>query len=646
MVGLGYALLDLLGSSTAASGLACSATSPASLNVTVAPGRIYSLQNVDNTAFSTLPADTSHQIVKQGILANAVTLACPAPSTPGFSVNYLIEATYQDFDALPVVLPFYNGANPTQPFSGPANSGATSNTVRQGLCVVQAKAGIPAATGTQVTPSPDAGYVGLWVVTVAFGATSIGSSNISQSSGAPFVAAPLGQFLAPYAITAAEITAGVIPTNLAYRPGSLQRYGADPTGAADSSAAITNACACNSLVFDEYPGGGRYLCNNSVTLSSVTKIRGTQKQGFGSSLGTTFVCGTAIGANGALFHATAFIEDLDFADFSVTWQTFNTSQVGFLFDLDCRSARWRNIGFVGLSNASTNVTGIKFSGGGTFTGDVTIRECYVTGLWTGISLNGTCSTVRILDNELYTNVTTAGTVGINDQSVTGGALIEGNTFQGWNVGILVGFGSVRQRCNYFEGQTTYDFDWGATTNNVSIADYSTGTPQKRYAPPNNSTGNVVLFGSYGSFIDGNAIQAYRGYIEQGRPTANGHFSAIPYLAGNFGGQWAPNAGQVTLEQYALTGNICHLDLQVSGATITATGTALTFTMPVTASQIRYFPVWITTGAGTRQIGVAVTAANSATLSIYVDATFATNWPTGASGAVSISIDFQVNASVN
>ncbi len=47
--------------------------------------------------------------------------------------------------------------------------------------------------------------------------------------------------IASYARTAAEIAAGVTPVNYAYAPGDLRRYGGDPTGVADSSAAFLSA---------------------------------------------------------------------------------------------------------------------------------------------------------------------------------------------------------------------------------------------------------------------------------------------------------------------------------------------------------------------------------------------------------------------
>lgn len=193
MIGLAKLSAAVLGTSTTVNGFAVTPTSPASLQVYVAPGEIYSLQNVDNTAFSSLAADTTHQIVKQGISLDQQTLTLSAPTTPGQSINYLIQASYADIDSTPVLLPYYNSANPNSPYSGQGNNGLTQNTVRKGSVVLTAKAGVPATTGSQVTPAPDSGYVGLCVVTVAYGQTQIVAGNISQYSAAPLLPSGLLQ---------------------------------------------------------------------------------------------------------------------------------------------------------------------------------------------------------------------------------------------------------------------------------------------------------------------------------------------------------------------------------------------------------------------------------------------------------------------
>ena len=195
MIGLAKLAAAVLGTNTAVNGFTCIPTTPASTNVMLTPGEIYSMASVDSTAYSSLAADTTHQILKQGILMDSVVLACPAPTTSGFSINYLIQVAYSDNDTNATVLPYYNASNPSQAFSGANNSGNAQNTVRQGAVSFSAKAGISAATGSQTTPAPDPGYVGLFVVSVGYGQTAINSAAITLYSSAPFVTPTTG--LAP-----------------------------------------------------------------------------------------------------------------------------------------------------------------------------------------------------------------------------------------------------------------------------------------------------------------------------------------------------------------------------------------------------------------------------------------------------------------
>lgn len=187
MIGLAKLAAAMLGTNTVVNGLACAPTSPASLQVNVGAGEIYYLTSVDATAYSSLAADTTDQIVKQGLSMATQALSCPAPGTAGYSINYLIEAAYADTDANSVILPYYNASNPSQAYSGPNNTGTAQYTIRKGACNLVAKAGTAATTGTQTTPAPDSGYVGLYVVTVANGQTTITSGNITKYTNAPIL---------------------------------------------------------------------------------------------------------------------------------------------------------------------------------------------------------------------------------------------------------------------------------------------------------------------------------------------------------------------------------------------------------------------------------------------------------------------------
>lgn len=187
MASLAKLCSGVLGPFTAVNAFTCTPTVPASLNVIVTTGEIYQMENLEQTAWSSLDQDTTHVILKQGILLDPVTLGITPPTTVGFSQVYLVEVQYQDVDSGAIVLPYFNASNPNLPFSGPANSGTAQNTVRRGEVAVQIVAGAAAATGTQVAPTPDPGWTGLFTITVANGATTITSGDIVENLAAPWI---------------------------------------------------------------------------------------------------------------------------------------------------------------------------------------------------------------------------------------------------------------------------------------------------------------------------------------------------------------------------------------------------------------------------------------------------------------------------
>lgn len=186
MLGIGWLSFAILGACTTArvAGFACTATSPASLAVNVGPGVIYQSSVTDQNAYGSLGTDNT-TIVKQGIQTGSISLPITPPTTSGFSIKYLIQAALQEADTGAQTLAFFNAANPVQPFSGPNNSGMSSNTIRSCTPSIALKAS--AAGTTPTAPTADSGFVGLWIVTVANGATSIVTGNITAASGAPFI---------------------------------------------------------------------------------------------------------------------------------------------------------------------------------------------------------------------------------------------------------------------------------------------------------------------------------------------------------------------------------------------------------------------------------------------------------------------------
>ena len=140
LIALGAFMQAVFGTATWVDGLACTPTSPYLLQVQVAKGSIYSIENVDNSAYGPLSSDTTHQIIKQGISLGITNFTLTPPSTSGQSINYLIQAEYQDVDAGSTVLPYYNASNPSVAYSGPSNTGVSQNTLRRRQAVMSLKA--------------------------------------------------------------------------------------------------------------------------------------------------------------------------------------------------------------------------------------------------------------------------------------------------------------------------------------------------------------------------------------------------------------------------------------------------------------------------------------------------------------------------
>ena len=192
MKGLGFLAQACLGSGPIADGLACQPTVPSSMQVSVGPGSILGGSQVDGSSFGTLPADPSN-LVKMWSNTGSSVFTLTAPAVSGQSINYMIEASFLEQDAVPVVLPYYNAANPAQGLAGQGNNGTAQNTQRLQSVALQLKAGAAANTGTQTTPPADPGWVVIAVITVNAGQTTVELDDIAVPSSAPFMRYKLPQ---------------------------------------------------------------------------------------------------------------------------------------------------------------------------------------------------------------------------------------------------------------------------------------------------------------------------------------------------------------------------------------------------------------------------------------------------------------------
>lgn len=186
---IGLLVRGLIGTDTQIAGLPCSPTTPASLSVVVGPGEIYKFEPFLSDDIGRLlgtggiEADTNpdHFIMKQGLLLDSQTFAITPPATSGHSQKFLIQATFQEVDDPPEPTQFYNTQSPSAPITQDLSR------ARRDKCVLGLKAGTSAPTGSETAPAADAGYVPVWVITVASNASSITAPNIAQAAGAPLI---------------------------------------------------------------------------------------------------------------------------------------------------------------------------------------------------------------------------------------------------------------------------------------------------------------------------------------------------------------------------------------------------------------------------------------------------------------------------
>lgn len=307
MIGMAYIAEAVFGTPTLVDGLSCTGMTPASLTVQIGPGQIYQLEPTDGSMFGSLAPDNTHNIVKQGINVNAATFTLVPPGIAGQSVCWLIQAALNESDADNLALPYVNSNNPSQPWVGPGNSGDQQPTTRKCTVALSSKMGLAATTGTQVAPVADPGYVGLWVITVPYGATTLDGNNIAKLPSAPFLFKHLPEL--PYWVQSGEflwgndagsanvIAASLTPLPPAYKAGmhvfvrkmnaantgnvtaNFNGLGAvavlDVTGAQIGAGNMTAGMVLH-LVYD---GTSFRWINGNITNTSISSLTGTSGEG-------------------------------------------------------------------------------------------------------------------------------------------------------------------------------------------------------------------------------------------------------------------------------------------------------------------------------------------------------------------------------
>ena len=161
-------------------------TTPGGLAIQVAPGQVYVRTSVDANSYGVLNPDTN-QILRQFLLDQYSTFTLAAPTQSGTSITYLVQIGYETVDTDEQVLQYFDVSNPNVAFGGPNNSGQAQPTVRQDTCTITLISGAPGPTGSQQQPALSGNVVGGFYVTVAYGQTTLSSSDVTTVNASPFV---------------------------------------------------------------------------------------------------------------------------------------------------------------------------------------------------------------------------------------------------------------------------------------------------------------------------------------------------------------------------------------------------------------------------------------------------------------------------
>lgn len=164
-------------------GLSAAAKSVPNLSINVQEGQIFQWATIDGSPYGSLATDSDF-IYQSGFTPAQELVFSTANLAAGQSMKAVVRARFVQVDAIrqgdPTngVLPYYSSSNPTLPLQGVNNNGQAQPTVRNGFCELSIAYGNPATTGSEVAPLPGTGYVGLYVITLTFGQTTITNGQI------------------------------------------------------------------------------------------------------------------------------------------------------------------------------------------------------------------------------------------------------------------------------------------------------------------------------------------------------------------------------------------------------------------------------------------------------------------------------------
>jgi len=262
------------------------------LNVQVSAGQAYVKTEVDANSYGVLPPD-DNQILRQFLLDQNTSFSLTTPTTEGYSITYLIEIGYETIDTEDLILQYFNVADPSVAFGGPGNSGQSQPTQRQDVCTVTLISGAPGPTGSQQQPGLSGNGIGGYYITVAYGQTTLSSSDVTTVNASPFVNLKL-----PYA-------AGTQISNTFTQPQSFESSISGTTGNFSGTVSGADATESSNFVPLGQLGGVLFEAVHTVTSDRAIGTQYTNSTGKPMQVCVTVNSTNATGnlflyANGAL----------------------------------------------------------------------------------------------------------------------------------------------------------------------------------------------------------------------------------------------------------------------------------------------------------------------------------------------------------
>ena len=431
-----------------------------------------------------------------------------------------------------------------------------------------------------------------------------------------------------YPRTDAEISAEVTPTNTNFPAGNVRRYGAGD-GHTRDEVAFQNACVASNYV---YVPSGSYLFNAQVNVDRSNITICGENSGKGAA---SIRLARVAGAGAAAFRWNSWATDVRVTDLAVLLQNPGARQIGLRF-AELRRARIENCYIEGHVEQGNDTSAIQFDGTGTFTGDVDVENCYLTAHRYAVDLQCACTTVRILNCEMYGIGRLPGTIGVKVSNLCAGVLISGNTFEGWDAGVYTEGCYIKQIGNYFEDNTTH-WRWVRGVGKARIWNSSFGDiclSGGRPVYPSNDVDSCMVFGQTANFVDNGYIEASRGFRERRRGFSLGEWTTPPFAADQFAGSsamtWTVKPDNIETYAYTVVGKTMTVSWVITGSVIAGrVDKALQVAIPGGFTPNHH--VRVPTGvlsSGVHGIGIAEVNASRPRIYIYLTPDRLTNFNAG------------------